>query len=106
MNELGKFQKMGVVRVGTAEEGQALNLLNPIGFPTALEFRLTQGVCVMTVQAQDEINSVVRSYPLQLDAAFAADLKLLFEKHVRRVARDNYNEFKDLIELSDAKNNK
>jgi hypothetical protein len=101
-----RFQKIGLVEVGTADPSQKITLKDPIGEAHKLEFDLKTGACTMTVYASDDRNAVVRSYPIALDADFAIALHELFENHVRRVARESFNEFKDLIELDNAKNNK
>ena len=101
-----KFQKNGVVKVGTGNPDQPeqhVNLVNPIGSPLDITVNMETMECKMSVHAvdQDGRNSVVREYPIALDQqAFIDFVMSFFVPHVRRIARDSYDEFKDLIELN------
>jgi hypothetical protein len=101
-----RFKKLGIVEVGTADPSQKINLVDPVGSPQKLEFNFSNGACTLTVIASDNLNTVVRDYPLVMDRDFATALSDLFENHVRRIANVSYNEFKDLIDLQDEQNNK
>ena len=102
-----KFQKIGIVTVGMGnpdDPSQHINLKNPIGTPIDITVNMQTYECRMSVHAEDEDgrNSVVREYPIPLDQqAIMAFMMSFFSEHVRRIARDNYDEFKDLIEVTD-----
>lgn len=95
-----KFQKEGIVPVGTADETQIVNLLNPFGYPTNLTVNIVENSMVLTILAYDERNNVVREYPLQLDHDAKMAFLMFFAQHIRRIAKLSYPEFDGLIELA------
>lgn len=97
-----QFQKMGEVRVGTSEPGQDINLLNPIGTPHEVSVNLIEETITMVIQAEDEDgrNSVVRTYTKKIPTSMIINfLSGFFTTDVRPFMKENYNEFKDLIDL-------
>lgn len=93
-----EFQKPGIVKVGLSED-QSLNLQNPKGFVTAMRIDMLSEVLELEIQAYDDRNAVVRQYPLTLDVPAKLGLLAFFTDHVRRIARESYDEFKDLQEI-------
>ena len=93
-----KFQKPGVVKVGLTED-QSLNLQDPKGFVTAIRIDMLTEQIELEINAYDDRNSVVRQYPLVMDSAAKLGLLTFFTDHIRRIARESYNEFKDLQEI-------
>lgn len=97
-----KFQKLGLVRVGTGNPSnpdQIITLKDPIGSPVNLHFDMTNLQGNMSVLAYDDRNSVVRDYPIVLDDEAQLAFIDFFTNHVRRIAKDQYEEFKDLVEV-------
>lgn len=95
-----KFQKFGIVIVGTAEPSQNINLQDPIGEVTEVTLDLKKLTMRMSVKACDDRNEVVREYPIQMDEAAWVDFFTgFFTNHLRRLSRDQYDEFKDLVQV-------
>jgi hypothetical protein len=93
-----KFQKLGLVPVGTNEESQTVNLQDPIGFPINVNINIINETIELTINANDNRNSIVRSYDLQMDEQAKLAFLQFFGNEIRRIARDSYDEFKDLVE--------
>lgn len=94
-----KFQKEGVVTVGTSDPTQEINLLNPIGWPTDVFVNLQTREIIMTIYSEDDLNSVSRVYTMPLDQSATMNFLNFFVNDIRRLARDNYPEFSGLTEL-------
>lgn len=91
---------MGVVTVGTADPTQNINLQDPIEEVIELNLNLAQGTVTMSVKASDDLNEVVRHYPIAMDqAAWIEFYTHFFTDHIRRISREQYDEFKDLEQI-------
>ena len=94
-----KFQKQGLVTYGTSEQGQEVNLQDPFGEPINLTTNIATNQVVLSAVAYDERNSIVRDFPLTLDDAAKIAYLQFFNDHIRRIAKESYPEFVDLIEV-------
>lgn len=94
------FQKEGLVAVGTNEESQTINLQNPLGKPTNINFDFTTGKAIMTIRSWDDRNSVIRDFDLVLPLeCWQEFLMTTFSQYIRPIAKENYSEFDGLTEL-------
>ena len=106
MNIQVLFQKEGIVPVGTNDQNQTVNLLNPIGTPTNINFNFQTGIVTMTIKSWDDRNEIVRDFDLELPIeAWQQFLMTTFSQYIRPIAKATYSEFDGLIEL-DIKFNK
>lgn len=95
-----KFQKLGIVKVGTAEEGQEINLLDPIGEITEINLNLRLLQATFTVSAKDDRNEVIRVYPVQFSQeAWIEFFTGFFTNQIRPAMKYQYEEFKDLVQV-------
>lgn len=96
-----RFRKDGIVQVGTIDPNQTINLNNPEGEVVEINFNLKTQTVSMVIRAWDNLNEVSREYPIELDlTAWQAFYLQFFVPHIRRLSKDQYDEFKDLIELT------
>ena len=94
-----KFQKLGLVPVGTNEESQIVNMQDPIGYPITVNINVVNETIEMAINATDDRNNIVRTYDLTMDEQAKLAFLQFFSNEIRRIARDSYDEFKDLIEV-------
>ncbi len=95
-----KFKKNGVVTVGTVDPEQSINLNDPVGTVKGFRFDLLNEQVIMIIEATDGLNTVCREYPIALDsAAWQTFIVNFFVAHIRPLAKAQYDEFKDLVEL-------
>jgi hypothetical protein len=100
MNIKVLFQKEGLVPVGTNDENQVVNLLNPIGTPTNVNFNFETGIVTMTIKSWDDRNEIVRDFELELPIeAWQGFLMTTFSNYIRPIAKQTYSEFDGLTEL-------
>lgn len=93
-----RFTKSGIVKVGQ-ESGQEINLKNPVGHVHNIILDQETKKLQIEVFAQDEegINQVSRWYEVVLDEPAWNDYMMtFFANHVRRLMRDNFEEFQNL----------
>jgi hypothetical protein len=93
------FKKQGLVTYGTSEQGQEVNLQDPFGEPLNMTTNIETNEVVLTAIAYDDRNSVVRSFPIQLDDAAKIAYLTFFNDHIRRLAKDTYPDFVGLVEI-------
>lgn len=95
-----RFRKDGIVTVGTAEPSQSINLNNPIGTVRGFNIDLIGEKLVMIIEATDGLNQVSRDFKIDLPKQAFVDLVMhFFAPHIQPAARQQYDEFKDLIQL-------
>jgi hypothetical protein len=94
-----KFQKEGVVTVGTSDPTQTINLQDPIGYPTEVSVNLQTREITLTIYSEDGLNAVSRVYILPMDNQSIMSFLNFFANDVRRIARDSFTEFQGLTEL-------
>ena len=85
------YRKEGQVSV------QDINLTSPKGKPISLEVSFEGNAFTLSVEAWDDLNRIGRSYPMDMDDQFKAELTQFFFVSIGRVMRENYPEFTDLI---------
>jgi hypothetical protein len=92
-----KFRKQGVVKVGTFDPSQSINLQDPIGTVVAFHIDMLAEKFIMTIEAEDDLNKVSRDFLIDLPIeAFQSFVANVFAAHIQPAARAQYEEFKDL----------
>ena len=100
MNIKVLFQKEGLVSVGTNDQNQTVNMLNPIGTPININFNFQTGIVTMTIKSWDDRNEIVRDFDLEIPIeAWQEFLMTTFTNYIHPIAKETYTEFDGLTEL-------